>query len=105
TIAGLRARGVPANHILYIDKESLDFEHIAGYRDLDHAAGTAFAASMGRKYLFVDEVQEIVEWERAIASLAKQPDLDIFVSGSNAQLFSSELATRLSGRCIEIPIF
>lgn len=71
-------------------RSSSNFEHIAGYRDLDRAVVARFGDRKGRKYLFVDEVQEITEWERGIASLAKRSDLDIFVTGSNARMFSSE---------------
>lgn len=59
----------------------------------------------GPKFLLVDEVQEISGWERAIASLAGREDVDIYITGSNAHLFSSELATLLSGRYVEFPIY
>ena len=64
-----------------------------------------FKNATGRKYLFVDEIQEIKEWEKAIASLSKNEEADIYVTGSNAHLFSSELATLLSGRYVEFPIY
>ena len=101
----LRGDGVAAENILYIDKESLDFEYVQNYRDLNKLAKTSLSARKGSKFLFVDEVQEIADWEKAIASLGGRGDIDVTITGSNAHLFSSELATRLSGRYIEFPIY
>ncbi len=95
--------GISPARILYIDKESLDFEHIRTYRDLHQLTIDTMAGQPG--CLLVDEVQEIEGWERALASLSKREDIDIYITGSNAQLFSSELATLLSGRYIEFPIY
>lgn len=95
----------PNDHILFIDKESLEFEDIITYGDLNARAQAAFAGKSGRKLLLIDEVQEIQQWERAVTSLAKDPSLDIIITGSNAHLLSSELATLLSGRYVEFPIY
>ena len=102
-IEQLSQRGVPREQILYIDKESLDFEHIRTYRDLHQLVFKSLGDRPG--YLLVDEVQEIDAWERALASLAKGEDIDIYITGSNAQLFSAELATLLSGRYVEFPLY
>lgn len=104
-IERLRESGVPNERILYVNMESLDFEHILTYRDLHAEAARSLLKQPGMKYLLVDEVQEVAEWERAIASLAGRSDVDILLTGSNAHLFSSELATRLSGRYIEFPVY
>lgn len=101
----LHADGVADDRILYIDMESLDFEHIGSYRELQAEAKRSLLKQPGMKYLLVDEVQEIAEWERAVASLAGRGDVDILLTGSNAHLFSSELATRLSGRYVEFPVY
>lgn len=58
----------------------------------------------GKIYLLVDEVQEIDQWEKCITSLFDDGRFDIYLTGSNAHLLSSELATLLSGRCVEIQI-
>lgn len=97
-------RGLPPHAICYIDKESMDFDAIRTDRDLHDSALAAWGKHAGKRALLVDEVQEIVGWERAIASLAGKPGVDIIVTGSNAHLFSSELATKLSGRYIEFPV-
>ena len=101
----LKEDGVAPERILRIDKESLDFEHIKNYDDLNRAVLSAFSEKDAPCYLIVDEVQEIEEWERAIISLAARGDIDILISGSNAHLLSSELATLISGRYIEIPVY
>ena len=93
------------NAILYINKESLDFEFISNYRDLNRYVTECFKNIKEKKYLFVDEIQEIVEWEKAITSLFSQGNIDIYVTGSNAHLLSSEIATLISGRFIEFPVY
>ncbi len=97
--------GVRPDNILYIDKESLDYEHIETYRDLHDTAVSAFSGKQGQCYLLIDEVQEIEEWERAVASLAARGTIDVLLSGSNAHLLSSELATLISGRYVEFPVY
>jgi len=101
----LQESGVPSSRILYIDKESLEFEAVRTYRDLNQLALTHFAEQAEPCYLLVDEIQEIEEWERAIASLSARPGIDVTISGSNAHLLSSELATLLSGRYVEFPVY
>ncbi|MFZ4441212.1 MAG: ATP-binding protein, partial [Syntrophales bacterium] len=59
----------------------------------------------GMKYLFIDEVQEIPGWEKAVNSIFAENLADIYITGSNSRLFSSEFATLLTGRYIEIPMF
>ena len=90
--------------LLEVDKESMDWDQIRTGADLHAAAKAAFSGASGRCVLMVDEVQDIAEWERALASLLKSGTADIYVTGSNARVFSSELSDRLSGRHIEIPV-
>lgn len=59
----------------------------------------------GRCYLFLDELQEVNGWEKVINSLLEGEDVDIYVTGSNSKLMSSEISTYLSGRYILIPVF
>ncbi len=101
----LLQQDVAEKNILYIDKERLEFDFLQNYRDLDEYVGERFSDVPGHKYLFVDEVQEIEQWEKTINSLLNRGDIDIYITGSNAHLFSSELATLLSGRYIEFPIY
>jgi predicted AAA+ superfamily ATPase len=90
--------------IIYINKELDDFESIRDYKDLlDYIK--AKETSIGRKYIFIDEVQEIEEFEKALRSLQAKGGYDIYCTGSNAKLLSGELATYLSGRYIELKIY
>ncbi len=59
----------------------------------------------GKLYLFIDEIQEVESWEQVINSVRVDYNCDIYITGSNARLLSGELATLLSGRYIEIPIY
>lgn len=99
----LKANGVKEKQIVFIDKDSLDFDHIKDYKDLDNFVKKD--SKVKKKYLFIDEVQEIDEWQKTIVSFFSKGDIDIFITGSNAHMLSSELATRLSGRYIEFPIY
>ncbi len=104
-LTDLESREVPARNVLLVDKESLEFDHIKMYSDLNNLVTTRFRRAQGAKYLFVDEIQEIKEWEKAVASLMNRGDIDVYITGSNAHLFSSEIATLISGRYIDFPIY
>ncbi len=104
-IKRLEEKGIPPKRILYINKELLEYDFIQNYRDLDEYVKKQFKSVRGRKYLIVDEVQEIYEWEKAINSFLSEGHFDIYISGSNARLLSSDIATLISGRYIEIPVF
>ena len=96
---------VPETNIIYINKESLLFEDIADYKSLYNYVNEKFKNTKGKKYLFVDEVQEIENWEKAVISFFSENLCDIIISGSNSNLLSSELATFLTGRYVEIVIY
>jgi predicted AAA+ superfamily ATPase len=104
-IERLLAGNVKTQQIIYINKESLEFDFIRNYQDLHAYVKKRFASVNGPKYLFVDEIQEIEKWEKAITSFFSDADIDIFITGSNAHLLSSEIATLISGRYVEIPVY
>ena len=104
-IENFKAQKITKDNILYINKESLDYDFIQNYKDLNRYVKEYFKNANGRKYLFVDEIQEIHEWEKAVTSFFSESDFDIYITGSNAHLLSSEIATLISGRYIEIPVF
>src|SRR5690606_13404467 len=56
-------------------------------------------------YLLLDEIQEVKEWEKAVNSFLVDFNVDIYLTGSNSHLLSSELATYLAGRYVEIPVY
>jgi len=90
--------------VAYIDKESMDFDAVRNARDL-----IDFIDSETRKgaqrIVVIDEVQQIQDWERAVAALNGTPDTHVIVSGSNASLLSGDLATRIAGRYITFRVF
>jgi len=95
----LRTEGIPDEDMIYMNFEVMDndFEDYKAF----HAAISKKLAG-GRKYVFLDEVQMIKGWEKAVNSIRVEYECDIYVTGSNAFLLSSELATLLGGRTIEI---
>jgi predicted AAA+ superfamily ATPase len=101
----LRARGVPEAQILCINKDLLAWDAVRDYRDLDRIIQERLADQPEPRYLMVDEVQEIQGWEKAINSVLAQGLADILITGSNARLLSMELATLLTGRYVEIPVY
>jgi len=105
TINQLKKEGVSEDKILFIDKDDMDFDFIKNYKLLNSYLKEKSKNITGKKYLFIDEVQEIENWEKVIISLHKKEDYDIYLTGSNAHLLSSELATLISGRYIEIKMY
>ncbi len=102
----LRQKGIKEKRIIYINMESLDFDFIRDYRQLNNYIQDKYKNSEKEPgYLFIDEVQEIEGWEKCIRDLLGSGGFDIFLTGSNAQMLSSELASLLSGRYIEFPIY
>ncbi len=98
----LKNKKINADRIIYINKELIEFDKIRTYLDLHKYVKSKIKGKQKKHYLFVDEVQEIENWEKAIASLLAEKMTDIYITGSNARLLSSELATLLSGRYIEV---
>lgn len=87
------------NHIIYIDKEKTSFDDIRNYMELEKYVAAHIAGGKDN-YLFIDEVQEIDEFEKAILSILSDESCQIMITGSNAKMLSGELATRLRGRYI-----
>ncbi len=104
-IEDLKAQYIEKKRILYISKESLEYDFINDYKALYSYVRQQFQNIHDLKYLFVDEIQEIRLWEKAVTSFFSEGDIDIYITGSNAHLLSSEIATLISGRYIEIPVF
>lgn len=88
-------------NIIYIDKEKAAFDFIANYKDLV-AYIDEQRVPQKHTYILIDEVQEIEEFERGLRNYYDSPDIDIIVTGSNSDTLSSDLATLLSGRYVEI---
>ncbi len=88
---------------IYIDKEQYDFDFIYDYHTLIHYVETKIQSEKNN-YLFIDEIQEIQEFEKALRHFQNKNIIDIYCTGSNAQMLSGDLATFLSGRYIQIQI-
>jgi len=98
----IRYRDHSAN-IIYINKEDYQFENIKNHNDLMGYLDP-YRNKGGKQYLFIDEVQDISNFELALRSLLSVDGWDIYITGSNATLLSGELATHLSGRYVQISI-
>lgn len=99
---------VKKNHknanIIYINKELNEFDEIKNYKDLIDFIKRNTQARR-KNYIFIDEVQDIKQFEKALRDLNARGKYDIYCTGSNANLLSGELATYLSGRYIEFKVF
>ena len=90
--------------VVYVDMESLEFDQVRSARDLVDLVEATTQREQPR-VVIVDEVQEIAGWERAVASLNGQERTQVVISGSNAQMLSSELATHIAGRYVTLQVF
>ena len=90
--------------ILYINKEDLAFSFLKTAIDLQDYV-LANKSTIGKTYVFIDEIQDILHFETALRSLLLQEDLDLYCTGSNAKLLSGDIAGHLSGRYIEIVVY
>lgn len=89
-------------HIIFIDKEDYAFDAMVSHEQL--FAYIESHKSDAQNYLFIDEVQEITGFEKVLRNYIKQAGFDIYITGSNAKMFSGELATLLSGRQLLVPV-
>ena len=100
----LMANGVRPEQIIERRYTSLDLGDLPAAKDMYQDIKADLNAA-GRNYLLLDEVQEIEGWEKAINSLLELGNTDIYVTGSNSKLMSSEISTYLTGRYVTIPVF
>jgi len=89
--------------IIYINKENIQFESIKTYIELVEYIQENKSKN-GKTYVFIDEIQDIAHFEKALRSLVLDEMIDLYCTGSNANLLSGELSTLLSGRYIEINV-
>lgn len=94
---------IKENEIIHINFESAIYDDIRNYKDLYDYIKTRITNN--KMYILLDEVQNVDKWEKAINSLNVDFNVDIYITGSNAYLLSSELSTLLSGRYIEIKMY
>ena len=97
----LKENGVEENQIVSINFEDADYEDLQDRKKLYEYLKSKLVK--GKKtYIFLDEIQKVIEFEKTVDSLFINKDVDLYITGSNAWLLSSELATLLTGRYIEI---
>lgn len=97
----LSEQGVPDFRIIHMNMESLRYRDLTDYLSFyDHVSKQI--AKDGKTYLIFDELQAVEHWEKAIESFRLDFDVDIYITGSNAYLLSTEFSTLLSGRYVEI---
>ncbi|MHA8051660.1 ATP-binding protein [Aquirufa sp. ROCK-SH2] len=100
----LLQKSIPESTIVTINFESFTTEHLKNAKSLY----THLASIINKEqkfYVLLDEIQEVHEWEKVVNSLLVDYNVDVYLTGSNSHLLSSELATYLAGRYIEIPIY
>ena len=100
----LLQNGIDENHIICMRYTSEDFQDGMSDKDMYHGIREKMTDNR-RYYLLLDEVQEIDGWEKAVNSLLENTNVDIYVTGSNSKLMSSEISTYLTGRYISIPVY
>lgn len=97
----LKANRVSADQIVSVNFEELEYEELLDYRKLYEYLKNHLC--VGKKtYIFLDEIQKVAAFEKVVDSLYVKPDIDIYITGSNAYMLSSDLATLLTGRYVEI---
>jgi hypothetical protein len=94
----------PEASIIYINKEDLEFSFIKTAEDLNNYV-LKHRSGSGKTYVFIDEIQDIENFGTALRSLLLNDDLDLYCTGSNANLLSVDIAGFLSGRYIEIQVY
>ena len=99
----LLSQKIPEKNIIYMNFESAEWYDIKNYEDLYKYIKENI--SKGKNYILLDEVQNVKNWEKAVNSLLVDVDCDIYITGSNAYLLSSELTTLLAGRVLTIKIY
>lgn len=99
----LLVQGISSDKIIYLNLEDMDYEYIVNASDLNKEIKSRISDN-GKYYIFLDEVQHVKDFEKALASFRATLEVSLFVTGSNSTLLSGELATLLTGRTVEFEI-
>ena len=100
----LLAQGISQDNILYFNLDKRPYLNVDTPQKLDDII-TKHNTAKGKKYLFVDEIQNVKDFEKVVNAWREEGDFSIFITGSNSYLLSGELATKLTGRYIEFNVF
>ncbi|EAE0846702.1 ATP-binding protein [Listeria monocytogenes] len=101
----LLQEGVPENHIIHINFESFEYQTITTEEKFRQKLDELLPEDDTKIYLLFDEIQMVEGWQRIVNGIRVSFNSDIIITGSNANMLSGEIATLLSGRYIEIPIY
>lgn len=101
----LLEKGILSQNIIYINFESLMFSDLTEFKTLYNYIIEKSKTLTGKVYILLDEIQEVEHWEKVVNSFMVDLDCDIYITGSNANLLSSELATYIAGRYVEIKVY
>ncbi|ECB9836525.1 ATP-binding protein [Listeria monocytogenes] len=101
----LLQEGVPENHIIHINFESFEYQTITTEEKFRQKLDELLPEDDKKVYLLFDEIQMVEGWQRVVNGIRVSFNSDIIITGSNANMLSGEIATLLSGRYIEIPIY
>lgn len=101
----LKQENIPDDHIIYMNFESFEYQTITTEEKLREKLHEKLPKDGEKIYLLLDEVQVVDGWQRVINGVRVSFNSDIVITGSNAKMLSGELATLLSGRYIEIPMY
>lgn len=97
----LKSMGITDDQIVYVNFEELEYEELLNYKALYNYVKERLHP-IKTTYVFLDEIQQVEDFQKAVDSLHVKGNVDIYITGSNAYLLSGELATLLSGRYVEI---
>lgn len=97
--------GITPNQFITINFEQMSKAHLRTAESLYAELSRQIQEISGKAYIFLDEIQEVQEWERVVNSIRVEFDCDIYITGSNSHLLSGELATYLAGRYVEFTIY
>ena len=97
--------GISPTQFISINFEDMNYSHLQTAKALHDEISARASEIDGKVYLFFDEIQEVKSWEKCINSFRVSLDCDIYITGSNANLLSGELATYLGGRYVEFVIY
>lgn len=101
----LKNRGIPEENIFLISFESIKYNKIENFKQLDECIAKLTEKSEGKVYLLFDEIQNVENWEKSINACRVDLDCDLYITGSNSELLSGEMATLISGRYYQINIY
>jgi len=101
----LTAQGVSGSQFIKLNFEDMKNSRLRKAEALHKEVTKRISGIEGKAYLFLDEVQEVEDWERCVNSFRVEFDCDIYITGSNAKLLSGELATYLAGRYVEFIVY